>query len=82
MQPESHVGKEVTLIEAVEVDLKLAANVRLVIRMVVEHHIVDLDRAVVSRRDARLQAPRNRRAPRIRRGLPPGLSGVRIEQHA
>src|SRR5215217_2080011 len=46
------MGKEVvTLVEAVEVDLERAADVRLVVRVVGEDHIVDLDCAVVTRRD-------------------------------
>src|SRR5512133_846533 len=51
MRPEGHVGKEVTLVVAVEVDLERAADVRLIVRVVVEGHIVDLDRSVVTRRD-------------------------------
>ena len=37
-------------VEAVEVDLEHAADMRLVVRMVVERHIIDLDRPVVARR--------------------------------
>ena len=48
---EGHVGEQVqAFIEAVEVDLELAAHVRLVVGMIVELHPVDLDRAVVARR--------------------------------
>ena len=47
MDLERHVGEQVTLVVAVEVDLEHAADVRLVVRMIVEVDAVDLDRAVV-----------------------------------
>jgi hypothetical protein len=50
MHLEGHVGKEVTLVVAVEVDLEDAAHMGLVVRVIVERHAVDLDRAVVPRR--------------------------------
>jgi hypothetical protein len=54
MHLERHVGKEVTLVVAVEVDLEHAADMRLVVRVIVEVHPVDLDGAVVPGRPARL----------------------------
>ena len=71
MSAEGHIGIEITFVEAVEVDLEGAADMWLVVRMIVELHIVDLDRTVVARR-----------APGIRRRLPLGRSGVRIEQYS
>jgi hypothetical protein len=53
---EGHIGEQLTLVVAVEVDLEHTADVRLVVRMVVEVHAVDLDRAVVPGRPTSLSA--------------------------
>ncbi|HET8618507.1 MAG TPA: hypothetical protein VFM27_06090 [Acidimicrobiales bacterium] len=53
---ERHVGEELTLVVAVEVDLEHAVDMRLVVRIVVEGDAVDLDGAVVPRRPAGLRA--------------------------
>jgi hypothetical protein len=46
---ERHIGEEVTLIEAVEVDLEGAVvGMRLVCRVVVESHAINLDRPIVA----------------------------------
>jgi hypothetical protein len=50
MHSERHVGEQLPLVVTVEVDLEDAADVRLVVRVVVEDDAVDLDRAVVPRR--------------------------------
>ena len=50
MDHERHLGNEVALVEAVEIDLERASDVRLVVGVVVEQLPVDLDRAVVPRR--------------------------------
>jgi hypothetical protein len=50
MHHEAHVGEEVALVVAVEVDLEGAADVRFVVRVVVERLVVDFDRAVVAGR--------------------------------
>src|SRR5215210_4073912 len=50
LRREGHVGGEVlALVVAVEVDLEDAADVRLVVRMVIESHVIDLDRPIVAR---------------------------------
>jgi hypothetical protein len=55
---ERDVREEVTLVEAVPVDLEDAADMRLVVRVVVEFLPADLDGAVVPRRvGARLPGP-------------------------
>jgi hypothetical protein len=46
---ERHVGVEVPFVVAVEVDLEGAADMWLIVRMVIERHVVDLDRPVVAR---------------------------------
>jgi hypothetical protein len=46
---ERHIGEELTLVVAVEVDLEHAPDMRLVVRMVVELLAIDLDRPVVPR---------------------------------
>jgi hypothetical protein len=56
MNLERHVGEEVTLVVAVEVDLEHTSDVRLVVRMIVEVDAVDLDGAVVPRRRSGLSA--------------------------
>jgi hypothetical protein len=50
MSLERHLGIEVALVEAVEIDLERASDVRLVVGVVVEQFTIDLDRAVVTRR--------------------------------
>src|SRR5215218_2530059 len=51
LRREGHVGGEVrSLVVAVEVDLEHAPDVRLVVRMIVECHVIDLDRSIVSGR--------------------------------
>jgi len=53
---EGHVGKEVTLVVAVEVHLEHAPDMGLVVRVAVELLAVDLDGAVVPRRPTGLRA--------------------------
>ena len=50
MRLKGHVRKKITLVEAIEVDLEYAADVRLVIWMRVELLSVDLDCPVIARR--------------------------------
>jgi hypothetical protein len=47
---ERHGGIEVTLVEAIEIDLERAPHMRFVVRRVVERRAVDLDGAVVAGR--------------------------------
>jgi hypothetical protein len=53
---EDHFGGQVALVEAVEVDLEDASDVGLVVREVIERHVVELDGAVVPRRILRRHA--------------------------
>jgi hypothetical protein len=53
---EDDLGRQVALVEAVEVDLEDASDVGLVVRVVVERRVVDLDGAVVPRRILRRHA--------------------------
>jgi hypothetical protein len=55
---ERHAGEQRPQVVPVEVDLEDAADMRLVVRVIVERHAVDLDRAVVPRRPATLQGAR------------------------
>jgi hypothetical protein len=58
---EDDLGEKVPFVIAVEVDLKRAAGMGLVVRHVVERDIVDLDRPVVARRVRRCRDVRHRR---------------------
>jgi hypothetical protein len=53
---ERHIGKEIALVVAVEVDLEHAPDMWLVVRMIIEVHAVDLDGAIVPRRPTGLRA--------------------------
>ena len=90
MRLEEDVREEIALVEAVEVDLELAADVRLVVRRVIEVDRVDLDGAVVAgrigTRSARrvvlwvLGFPDVRESPRV--GVHPHRQRNRLWRHA